>query len=135
MTPKKVHIISHSHWDREWYMAYEQHHMRLIQLIDDLLDLFKTDPDFHSFHLDGQTIILDDYLQVKPEREADIRQAIQAGKLRIGPFYILQDAFLTSSESNVRNMLVGKEDCDKWGQAFHWVIFQTPSEIWDKHHS
>ncbi|HEL0549342.1 TPA: alpha-mannosidase [Streptococcus equi subsp. zooepidemicus] len=117
MTPKKVHIISHSHWDREWYMAYEQHHMRLIQLIDDLLDLFKTDPDFHSFHLDGQTIILDDYLQVKPEREADIRQAIQAGKLRIGPFYILQDAFLTSSESNVRNMLVGKEDCDKWGAS------------------
>lgn len=117
MTPKKVHIISHSHWDREWYMAYEQHHMRLIQLIDDLLDLFKTDPDFHSFHLDGQTIILDDYLQVKPEREAEIRQAIQAGKLRIGPFYILQDAFLTSSESNVRNMLVGKEDCDKWGAS------------------
>lgn len=117
MTPKKVHIISHSHWDREWYMAYEQHHMRLIQLIDDLLDLFKTDPDFHSFHLDGQTIILDDYLQVKPEREAEIRQAIKAGKLRIGPFYILQDAFLTSSESNIRNMLVGKEDCDKWGAS------------------
>ncbi|MGT2933135.1 alpha-mannosidase [Streptococcus catagoni] len=117
MTRKKVHIISHSHWDREWYMAYEQHHMRLIKLIDDLLDLFKTNPDFHSFHLDGQTIILDDYLQVRPEREAEVRQAIKEGKLRIGPFYILQDDFLTSSESNVRNMLIGKEDCDKWGAS------------------
>lgn len=117
MATKKVHIISHSHWDREWYMAYEQHHMRLINLIDDLLELFQTDPDFHSFHLDGQTIILDDYLQVRPEREADIRQAIADGKLRIGPFYILQDDFLTSSESNVRNMLIGKEDCDKWGAS------------------
>ncbi|HER4818988.1 alpha-mannosidase [Streptococcus pyogenes] len=117
MATKKVHIISHSHWDREWYMAYEQHHMRLINLIDDLLEVFQTDPDFHSFHLDGQTIILDDYLQVRPEREPEIRQAIASGKLRIGPFYILQDDFLTSSESNVRNMLIGKEDCDRWGAS------------------
>lgn len=115
MTKKTVHIISHSHWDREWYMAYEQHHMRLIRLMDDLLDIFEKDPDFHSFHLDGQTIILDDYLQVRPEREADVRRAIADGKLRIGPFYILQDDFLISSESNVRNMLVGKEECQKWG--------------------
>lgn len=66
---KKVYIISHSHWDREWYMAYEQHHMRLVELMNDLLELFEIDPDFNSFHLDGQTIILDDYLQVRPEKE------------------------------------------------------------------
>ncbi len=117
MSKKKVHIISHSHWDREWYLAYEQHHMRLVNLIDDLLTLFKTDQDFHSFHLDGQTIILDDYLQVRPDKKAELQEAISQGKLRIGPFYILQDDFLTSSESNVRNMLIGKEDCDKWGAS------------------
>ncbi|OTP24789.1 alpha-mannosidase [Enterococcus mundtii] len=112
---KKVYIISHSHWDREWYMAYEQHHMRLVELMDDLLELFETDPDFNSFHLDGQTIILDDYLQVRPEKREAIQQAIDAGKLRIGPFYILQDDFLISSESNVRNMLIGTEESRKWG--------------------
>lgn len=112
---KKVYIISHSHWDREWYMAYEQHHMRLITLMDDLLTLFETEPEFDSFHLDGQTIILDDYLQVRPEKREALQRAIAAGKLRIGPFYILQDDFLTSSESNVRNMLVGMEESKKWG--------------------
>ncbi|AVL45944.1 alpha-mannosidase [Enterococcus faecium] len=112
---KKVYIISHSHWDREWYMAYEQHHMRLIELIDDLLELFEVDPSFNSFHLDGQTIILDDYLQVRPEKRQAIQQAINEGKLRIGPFYILQDDFLISSESNVRNMLIGMEESLKWG--------------------
>lgn len=112
---KKVYIVSHSHWDREWYMAYEQHHMRLIELMDDLLELFETDPDFDSFHLDGQTIILDDYLEVRPEKRAAVKEAIQAGKLRIGPFYILQDDFLISSESNTRNMLVGMEESQKWG--------------------
>ncbi len=112
---KKVYIISHSHWDREWYMPYEQHHMRLVELLDDVLELAETDPNFNSFHLDGQTIILDDYLQVRPEKKSAVQKAITDGKLRIGPFYILQDDFLISSESNVRNMLIGKKDSEKWG--------------------
>ncbi len=112
---KKVYIISHSHWDREWYLPYEKHHMLLVELMDDLLEIFATDPAFDSFHLDGQTIILDDYLQVRPEKRAAVQQAIDAGKLRIGPFYILQDDFLISAESNVRNMLIGMEESRKWG--------------------
>lgn len=116
MTKKKVFIISHSHWDREWYMPFEQHHMRLVTLVDNLLDIFKNDPDFDSFHLDGQMIALDDYLEVRPERKPELAAAIQAGKLRIGPFYILQDDFLISPESNVRNMIIGRDQAREYGQ-------------------
>jgi len=116
MTKKKVFIISHSHWDREWYMPFEQHHMRLVTLIDNLLDIFKNDPDFDSFHLDGQMIALDDYLEVRPERKPELAAAIKAGKLRIGPFYILQDDFLISPESNVRNMIIGRDQAREYGQ-------------------
>lgn len=116
MKNKKVYIISHSHWDREWYLPYEQHHMRLIRLMDDLLEIFETNPDFNSFHLDGQTIILDDYLQVRPEKKEAVERAIKNGKLRIGPFYILQDDFLISSEANTRNTLIGLEESKKWGK-------------------
>ena len=112
---KKVHIIAHTHWDREWYLPYEAHHMRLVELFDDLLEIFETDPEFHSFHLDGQTIGLDDYLEVRPEKREILKKYVQNGKLKIGPFYILQDAFLTSSESNARNALIGFEESKKWG--------------------
>jgi len=115
MSKKKVFVISHSHWDREWYMAYEQHHMRLVKLMDDLLDLFNTDPEFNSFHLDGQTIILDDYLKVRPERRAEVKKRVEEGKLRVGPFYILQDDFLISPEANTRDMLIGHQESEKWG--------------------
>ncbi len=116
MTQRQTaHIISHSHWDREWYMPYEQHHIRLIELMDTLLDVIKRDPDYDSFHLDGQTIILDDYLQVRPERKDELEQAILNGKIKIGPWYILQDEFLTSSEANLRNLLYGTMDCRKYG--------------------
>lgn len=116
MTKKKVFIISHSHWDREWYMPFEQHHMRLVTLIDNLLDIFKNDPDFDSFNLDGQMIALDDYLAVRPERKPELAAAITAGKLQIGPFYILQDDFLISPEANVRNMIIGRDQAREYGQ-------------------
>lgn len=116
MEKKKVHIISHSHWDREWYMPYEQFHMRLVELFDDLFELFENDPEFKSFHLDGQTIPLDDYLEVRPQNREKLKKYIQEGKLKIGPFYILQDAFLTSSEANARNTLVGLDESKKWGE-------------------
>lgn len=112
---KTVHIISHNHLDREWYMPYAQHHMRLVELFNDLKELFENDPEFKSFHLDGQTIPLDDYLEVYPDMKDTLASWIQDGKLKIGPFYILQDAFLTSSESNARNTLVGLNESLKWG--------------------
>lgn len=112
---KKVYILSHSHWDREWYLPYEQHHMRLVELLDDILELFETDLEFKSFHLDGQTIMIDDYLQVRPQKKELIQKHIKNGRLKIGPFYILQDAFLTSSESNVRNVIVGMDESKQWG--------------------
>lgn len=71
---EKVYIVSHSHWDREWYLPYEEHHMRLIELVDNVLDLIENDPEFNSFHLDGQTIILDDYLQVRPEKKEAVKK-------------------------------------------------------------
>ncbi|PYY30344.1 alpha-mannosidase [Paenibacillus illinoisensis] len=117
---KRAHIISHTHWDREWYLPYEKHHMRLVQLVDSLLDELDEGADYKSFYLDGQTIIIDDYLQVRPEQKERLEKHIRNGRIVIGPWYILQDAFLTSGEANVRNMQVGHRDAKRYG---------TPSKI------
>jgi alpha-mannosidase len=117
MNKIKAHIISHSHWDREWYMPYEKHHVKLVKLMDNILELFDKDPEFKSFHLDGQTIILEDYLQVRPEMQEKVTKYIKEGKLCVGPWYILQDEFLTSSESNIRNLLIGMRDAKRFGKV------------------
>lgn len=117
MTNKKTaHIVSHTHWDREWYLPYEKHHVRLVQLVDALLDKLDNSTAFRSFYLDGQTIILEDYLQVRPENKERLEQHIRAGRILIGPWYILQDAFLTSGEANVRNMQIGHQDASRYGE-------------------
>lgn len=110
-----VHIISHTHWDREWYRTYQQFRLRLVHLIDNLLAILKNDPDFLHFMLDGQTIILEDYLEIRPDRASELRQYILDGQLLIGPWYILPDEFLVSPEATVRNLLEGDRQCKQWG--------------------
>jgi len=112
---RTAHIISHTHWDREWYLPYEKHHVRLIELMDTLMDTLESNPEYRSFFLDGQTIILEDYLQVRPDRRERLEKLIHEGRIHIGPWYILQDAFLTSSEANVRNLQIGHQDAGRYG--------------------
>lgn len=110
-----IHVVSHTHWDREWYLAFQRFRFRLVELIDHLLALLEADPDYRSFMLDGQMIVLEDYLEIRPEREAQIRRYVQEGRLLIGPWYILPDEFLVSPEATVRNLLVGGQVCRRFG--------------------
>lgn len=115
MTKKTAHIISHSHWDREWYLPFEKHRFYLVKLMDELLDKLENDPEYKSFHLDGQTLAVDDYLEIKPEKRELVEKYIREKRIIIGPWYILQDAFLTSAEANVRNLIIGMRDSGKFG--------------------
>ena len=110
-----IHVVSHTHWDREWYLTHEQFRFRLVALIDRLLDLLDVDPSYKHFHLDGQTIVLEDYLEIRPEQETRLRKAIADGRILIGPWYVMPDEFLVSGESLVRNLLRGHRISREFG--------------------
>jgi alpha-mannosidase len=112
---RNVHIVSHTHWDREWYRPFQLFRLKLVHLIDGLLDLLEEDPHFKYFMLDGQTIVLDDYLAMRPEKEAILRQHIQKGRILIGPWHILPDMFLVGPEAHIRNLLQGDRSARKFG--------------------
>ena len=84
-----VHLVSHTHWDREWYLTFQQFRVKLVHLIDKLLFILKTNPDYRYFMLDGHTIVLEDYLEIRPEREQELRRHIQEGRILVGPWYCL----------------------------------------------
>jgi alpha-mannosidase len=113
--PFHVTIVSHTHWDREWYQPFQVFRFHLVELIDCLLDLLDSDPAYYSFLLDGQTILLEDYLAIRPEREPDLRRHVAHGRLMIGPWYILPDEFLVSPEATVRNLMLGAKVCARFG--------------------
>jgi mannosylglycerate hydrolase len=114
---KIAHIISTTHWDREWYWPHEKFRVRLVDLMDDLIDIFHTDENYKYYTLDGQVIPLDDYLEIKPEKRKEVEELIKNGKLLIGPWYVLPDVFLISGESIIRNLLVGFNEAKKYGNV------------------
>ncbi len=111
-----LHLVPHTHWDREWYRSFEDFRFRLVTLIDSLLNILDNDPDYHCFMLDGQTIVLEDYLQIRPENEGKLNQWIRDGRIQIGPWYILPDEFLVSPEATIRNLLIGRNICKQYGK-------------------
>ena len=115
MPGRVVHLIPHTHWDREWYLTAAGFLARLVPMLDDLLDRLDAEPGFRSFLLDGQTVLLEDYLRVRPERRATVAAHVAAGRLQAGPWYVLADELIPSGESLVRNLLAGAADAARLG--------------------
>jgi alpha-mannosidase len=110
---KTVFVVPHTHWDREWYHPAERFRQRLVALVDELLD--DPPPAGESFLLDGQAILLDDYLAVRPERAAELGALLREGRLEAGPWYVLADELIPSGEALVRNLLAGRESVRRLG--------------------
>jgi len=112
-----LHLIAHTHWDREWYRTFEQFRVRLVQVMDKCLEILDRRPDFKYFTLDGQTVIVEDYLEIRPEKKEKLKEYIKRGKILIGPWYTQMDEFLVSGESIVRNLILGHRISAAFGQT------------------
>src|SRR5262249_52718256 len=85
--PTRAILVSHFHWDREWHRTFEAYRARLVDAVDAVLDLSARDPGYR-FLLDGQAILLEDYLAVRPERRGELERGLRAGRLAAGPWYV-----------------------------------------------
>jgi hypothetical protein len=109
------HLIPHTHWDREWYLSRAAFGARLVLMMDDLMTRLEQNPDFRSFLLDGQTILISDYLHVRPGEASRVEALVRAERLQIGPWYVLADEQIPSGESLIRNLLLGREQAEQLG--------------------
>ena len=108
-------VVPHTHWDREWYLPFEFFRLRLGSVVDGVLDTLERDPSFTSFTLDGQAIVLEDYVEVRPENAGRLQALLDAGRLEAGPSYVLPDELLVGGEPLVRNLLLGRRVCRRFG--------------------
>ena len=102
-----LHIVSHTHWDREWYMSFQKFRRRFVKLMDRLIDLLESRDDYKFFTLDGQVLVLKDYLEIRPENAGRIIRLVQEGRLLIGPWYSQPNDFMVSGEALIRNLMLG----------------------------
>ena len=113
----KMHVITGTHWDREWRHTAEQSKLRLMDLIDSILDILEKDPEYNSFILDGGTIVLEDYFTVRPEKKALIKELIEKKKLFIVSWYTLPETYTVAPEALIRNLQLGRKMAAEFGGA------------------
>jgi len=116
MNKRIMHVISNTHWDREHRHAFQETRIMLVQLIDGLIEIMENDPEYKYYTLDGQSIIVHDYLEVRPHMKARLAKLIKDGRILIGPWYSLADCFAVNPESIVRNLLMGNSVCREYGK-------------------
>ncbi len=114
-----IHVLSNTHWDREWYMSHEKYLVRLIRLMDRLLDIMEAQPEY-IFITDGQYSMVDDYLQNRPEKKEQLMQFVREGRLRVGPWFTQPLETLVSGEAMVRNLHYGIKESEALGGAMRF---------------
>lgn len=107
--PRRVYFVQSSHWDREWFMTFQDYRYRLVGIMDRLLDRISGGKMAGPFTADGQTVLLEDYLEIRSYRRNELQEALRRGEIVAGPWYVLPDQFLISGESLVRNLRLGRE--------------------------
>ncbi len=114
MEKKSIHVIPHTHWDREWYVPFQNFRFRLVKAIDKLLELSERNPEYH-FNMDGQTVVLEDYLEIRPEMRSQLESKIKNGQIGIGPWYVQSSPWLQTAEGLIQNLKIGIGICRSFG--------------------
>ena len=112
---RTVSVVPHTHWDREWYRPFEGFRSRLVTAFDEILGVLEQDPRWEGFHLDGQIAAVEDYLEVRPFARGRVRKLVRAGRLAVGPWYVLMDEFCVSGETILRNLETGLDAAERLG--------------------
>lgn len=133
MSKKIAIVVSHTHWDREWYLPFDRFRRRLIKALDRLMVILRKDSAYR-FLLDGQVVALEDYFERRPRNRATMAKFIEEGRVRIGPWYVMPDLFLVSPDSLYRNLRMGIETAGRLGGlckvAYLPDPFGHPSQTW-----
>ncbi len=111
-----LYFVVHTHWDREWYQPFQRMRARLLTMTEKMLRLLESGA-LPCFHFDGQTIVLEDYLEVRPDSGRRIARLVKRGALQIGPWYLLADSFLPSGEALIRNLEIGSRIARRFGKS------------------
>lgn len=104
----KFYYFNSTHWDREWYQPYQEFRKYLVDAARELLRIFDTESEFRRFTFDGQTIVLEDITEIRPDWRPKLEELIRSGRLNVGPWYVMPDEFLVSGEAMIRNLQAGR---------------------------
>lgn len=112
----EIVVVPHTHWDREWYEPHDVFRLRLVHMLDRLIETLEGEREYR-FTLDGQAAAIEDYLEMRPDMRARVVALVENGQLSIGPFLILLDEFGCDGETIIRNLELGRAVSARLGRT------------------
>lgn len=116
MKVTQIFVVPHMHWDREWYFSTEESEILLNNNLPEIMDKLESDPDYPPFVLDGQSVIIEDYLKSHPRDGERFEKLAKEGRFKLGPWYTQTDEMAVGAESITRNLLYGLADSNEFGK-------------------
>lgn len=116
---KKVYVVPHSHWDREWYFTIEDSNVLLVENLDYLMDVLEKDSEYNGYVFDAQLSVVDEYLKIRPEQRERLQKLVAAKRIFVGPWYTQTDSLLVNKESIIRNLLYGTRMATEMGHSMN----------------
>jgi len=114
---KKVHVVPHTHWDREWYFTLEDSNILLGDNLMKIIQTFEENPEWGTYTLDAQGSLLDEFAKIHPEMIEKVKSLIKDKKLIVGPWYTQSDTLLVNKEALIRNIFYGIKTCESYGNV------------------
>lgn len=109
----RIHLIPHTHWDREWYFTAKDSFVLITESFKRVVeDLEKNDT---VYILDAQSSIMEDFLKFVPSYRDRTLKLIESGRLIVGPWYTQTDCNYVGAESIIQNLKIGKELAASYG--------------------
>ncbi|WKX02634.1 hypothetical protein [Candidatus Mycoplasma mahonii] len=106
----KIHLVPHTHWDREWYFTFDSSNVLLNNALNDLKHHKN-----QKWLIDGQWSLLDDYIKWNPNKKNIIKKLLRKKSITSGPLYSQPDVFNSQAETIFRNFEIGKNVADSFG--------------------
>lgn len=114
---KKVYVVPHSHWDREWYFTIEDSNILLSENMPYLMDVLEHDKEYKSYTFDAQLSVVEELIKLYPEEQERLKNLVSDKRIFIGPWYTQTDSILVNKESIIRNLLYGTRLGNKYGHS------------------
>ncbi len=117
MNKKIVHVVPHSHWDREWYFSINDSNILLDENLTYLMDVLEENKEFNSYTFDAQLSIVEDYIRYNPSELTRIMRLLEDKRIFVGPWYTQCDTLTINKESIIKNLLYGTKLGQKFGYS------------------
>ncbi|MDD7261694.1 MAG: hypothetical protein SPI90_11295 [Fusobacterium mortiferum] len=133
---REIKILMHTHWDREWYFTKDETQVLLRNHMFQVIEFLEENEDI-IYILDGQSVMLDGFIEFAPKWKTRVENLVKRGALRVGPWYTQNRLASSTWGINYKKPLLWNEKSfriwrcyESWIHSrYFWTLFSNATNL------